>query len=277
MSLPNGGFESILVVGCETRSLLGNAWAVSRGQPSFLRRPESVIVDELESDKLDFPQLGDLREVNHRRVRVEAMSHGILGFIVAPYVFMTLDQAASQLRKGSDACSYILVRTAQGADPSDVAKAIRLRCPELDAHPTSTFSRICIDFWLRRTGLGISFGASTILGLFVGLVMVAQTLYASVLDRLSEFAAMKAIGAEDRHVYRLLLGQAVAMAVAGTLIGVLCSTCICLAFSTPRAPIVIPWWLTAGSCVLVTTICLIASLLPYLRIRKLDPVTVMLA
>ena len=46
-------------------------------------------------------------------------------------------------------------------------------------------------------------------------------------------------------------------------------------YSSPRAPIVIPWWLSLGSCVLVLVICLLASLVPYHRIRKVDPMIVL--
>jgi putative ABC transport system permease protein len=128
---------------------------------------------------------------------------------------------------------------------------------------------------MTRTGLGISFGAATLLGLLVGVVMVAQTLYAMVLDRLGEFGTLKAIGATEKQVYSLLLIQAVIMATAGSTAALVLVAGIQHFYSTPRAPIVIPWWLALGSCLLVLGICLMASLLPYLRIRKVDPAVVL--
>ena len=58
-------------------------------------------------------------------------------------------------------------------------------------------------------------------------------------------------------------------------LGLACVAGIQYAFSEPRAPIVVPWWLSLGSCVLVSVICLIAAVLPYLRIRKIDPMMVL--
>jgi len=130
---------------------------------------------------------------------------------------------------------------------------------------------------MTRTGLGISFGAATLLGLLVGLVIVAQTLYASALDRLIEFGALKAIGAEERQLYGILLAQATTIALAGAIAGLQCVILIERSFSTAHAPIIVPWWLSVGSCALVFAICLVASLLPYLRIRKVDPVMVLQA
>ena len=65
------------------------------------------------------------------------------------------------------------------------------------------------------------------------------------------------------------------MALVGSLVGLLLVAGVQHFCSTPRAPIVIPWWLSLGSCLLVLVICLISSWLPYLRIRKVDPLMVL--
>jgi hypothetical protein len=46
-------------------------------------------------------------------------------------------------------------------------------------------------------------------------------------------------------------------------------------FSSPRAPITIPWFVSLGSCLVVTAVCLASSLLPYFRIRSIDPAMVL--
>ena len=87
---------------------------------------------------------------------------------------------------------------------------------------------------MTRTGLGISFGAATLLGLFVGLIMVAQTLYALVLDRLAEFGTLKAIGASERQIFSVLLVQAISLALIGLLIGLALTWLIQASFHTPK-------------------------------------------
>jgi putative ABC transport system permease protein len=195
--------------------------------------------------------------------------------LVTPYVFTTHDRAASYLRKDPTVSSYFLVQLEPGANVHDVCRAIQNRVPELDAYPREEYSRISVHFWMTRTGLGISFGAATLLGLLVGMVMVAQTLYAIVLDRLGEFGMLKAIGATERQVYSLLFIQAMVMAHVGSLIGLGLVWAVQHAFSSPMAPIAIPWWLSMGSCLLVLGICLVSSFLPYLRIRRVDPILVL--
>jgi len=275
MTLPSGGFEQVLVVGVDRASLLGNAWNLVKGRPEAILQPHGVILDECELAKLEYPKVGEIRELGGRRCRIVAMTHGILGFLVTPYVFTTYERAAEYTKKPPDMCSYFLVKLEPCADAEQVCAAIRRRAPELDAFPKNTYSWISVNYWMTRTGLGISFGAATLLGLLVGMIIVAQTLYAMVLDRLEEFGTLKAIGATERQVCSILLVQALVMAVVGSLIGLVVVAAIQHFCSTPWALIVIPWWLSLSSSVLVLLICLIASLLPYLRIRKVDPMMVL--
>jgi len=275
MTLPSGGFENVAVIGVDRSSLLGNAWNLTKGSPSSILQNDGIIVDECEGEKLEYLEMGELREIGNRRARVVGMSHGIMGFLVTPYIFTTYERAALYLRKSPSLCSYFLVQLQPGADAERVCAAIRQRVPELDAYPRDQYSWISVSFWMTRTGLGISFGAATLLGLLVGMVMVAETLYAMVLDRLGEFGTLKAIGATETQVYSILLVQALIMATVGSIIGLMTVAGIQHFFSTPRAPIMVPWWLSLSSCVLVLVICLIAALLPYLRIRKLDPMMVL--
>ena len=274
-TLPSGGFELVVVVGSDRESLLGNAWNVVRGRPGAILKPHGVIIDEYDCEKLEYPEMGEIREVGGRRARVVGFSRGIKSFLVTPYVFTTYERAAAYLRKDPGVCSYYLVQLEPGASADEVCASIRQRVPELEAFPRHVYSSISANYWLTRSGLGISFGAATLIGLFVGLVIVAQTLYALVLDRLTEFGALKAMGATEHQIYRILFLQATVMAVVGALIGLALVALIQHFYSTPVALISVPWWLSLGSCALVLVICLIASLLPYLRIRKIDPVMVM--
>jgi putative ABC transport system permease protein len=275
MTLPSGGFESVVVVGLERGSQLGTPWNLNDGDLDLLLLSDAVLYDECEAEKLEFPCLGDVRELGGRRARLVGTTRGIVGFLVAPYIFTSYDRACAFLNKDPDACSYYLVRIDPGVNAEEVCDRIRRRVPDLDAFPTGVYSRISLAFWTTRTGLGISFGAATALGLLVGVLMVAQTLYALVLDRLGEFGTLKAIGATERQVYSILLAQASFMAVAGAVIGLGIVLVVQRVFSTPRAPMAIPWWLSLGSCALVLAICVLSAGLPYRRIRKLDPMMVL--
>jgi putative ABC transport system permease protein len=275
MTLPDGGFEALVVVGAERGNALGSAWSMREGSTGELARQDGVIVDAHDAEKLAHPRVGDVREINGHRVRIVGLSEGILGFLVAPYAFTTIDRAAHCLGKPSDVCSYALIQVAPGADVAAVAAEIRRRLPHADVYAQADYSALSIDFWMRRTGLGISFGAATLLGLCVGLVMVAQTLYALVLDRLHEFGTLKALGAYESEIYQFLCWQVFVLTALGSVLGLALTAAIQWAFYDPKAPIDVPWWLAAGSCAAVAAICFLASLAPYFRLRSIDPVIVL--
>jgi putative ABC transport system permease protein len=132
-----------------------------------------------------------------------------------------------------------------------------------------------MQFWLTRTGIGISFGLAAFLGLLVGLAVVAQTLYGSVTKRIREFGTLKAMGATDGSVGRFLLAQALAVAAVGSVLGLASSVLVAGLLSSPRAPVELTVWLAAASVLLIVLVCLTASWLPYWRMRRIDPASVL--
>jgi putative ABC transport system permease protein len=276
-TMPDGRFENVVVVGSEPGSLMGNAWVMDDGDPRSVRRPDGVLVDVCDLDRLGNPHIGDIREINGQRARIVGMTRGIVGFTTNPYVFTTLDRARHRYASGvpEDGCSYFLVKAKPGVDPRALCQRIRQRVPELDAYDRRTYSWMCMEFWLTRTGIGISFGLAAVLGLLVGLAVVAQTLYASVNERIKEFGTLKAMGADHSCIARFLLAQAMATATLGSVLGLTCAFVIAGAMSTPRAPVLLTYPVAAGSVALVVLVCLVAAWLPYWRIRRIDPASVL--
>ena len=275
MSLPDGNFEGVMIVGVSEGTELGRAYEVVEGHPDALSYADGVIVDQCDDAKLIDPAIGETREVGGQRVRVTGKCWGILGFLVTPYVFTTYDRAVELFGGDPSLASYFLVRVEPGVDREQVCAEIRRRLGDVSAVTSDEYAAISAEYWMTRTGIGLSFGAATFLGLLVGLVMVGQTLYAMVLDRISEFATLKAIGATEREIVMLLTAQSTLVAVVGIAIGILFTIVLQSLISTPRATVNIPLPLYIGSAALVFVICLAASALPYLRVRRVDPHSVL--
>jgi putative ABC transport system permease protein len=275
MQLSNGFFEGVLVVGCDESSMLGGPWRFSRGSLDTLRQPEAISIDRLDEARLLHPQIGEVLEINGHRARIAAKTDGIVGFITTPYVFTTLNRARDYTSIPDGSCSYFLVKVRKGWPVEKVVRQIQARLPQADVYAARDFSDRTRWYWIVRTGLGMSFGSSTLLGLTVGLVMVAQSLYAFVLDHLESYAALKAIGGTDRQISWILATQGLVIAILGCLIGHATSLLFVAAVSSPQLYIAITPTLQILSTVLAVSICLVSSLLPLGRIRRVDPVTVL--
>lgn len=274
-TLRDSGYEDVWIIGADPESLLGAPQEYASGAPDELLRPDAVSIDELDAGKLGNPALGDVIEVNGRRARVVATTRGALGFMTTPYLYCTLDTSRRLTGMPASQCSYFLVRAAPGADLEQLRTVLAEQAPELDVMTAGEFGRQSQDYFLRRTGIGISFGASTLLGLLVGLLIVGQSLHALALNHLTEYATLKAIGAEDRQIGAVVVVQALAVAAAGSVLGVAIILLAQHTLSTPIAPVLIPTTLLVTGVVVVFGICLIASVLPVLRICRVDPAVVL--
>jgi putative ABC transport system permease protein len=275
--MPDGQFENVLVVGCPRNSLMGNAWEMAEGDAHSITEPDAILVDVNDAEKLGHCRVGDYREIAGHRAKVVGLTKGIVGFTTNPYVFTTIERARSKysVEVPPKQCSYFLVKAAPGTDIRALSARIRKEVPELDVYDRETYSVMCMEFWLTRTGIGISFGLAAVLGLLVGLAVVAQTLYASVTERIKEFGTLKAMGADDRCIARFLLSQALGTALLGGTLGVAVSYILAAVMSTARSQAILSWEVSVGSVGLVALICLAAAWLPYMRIRKIDPASVL--
>ncbi len=275
MKLKDGSFEGVLVVGYDPASSLGGPWNIVEGSLDELREADAISVDRQDLERLKYPMVGDVLEINGTRARVAAMTDGIVGFITTPYVFTTIARARNYASIPDGMCSYYLVTVKPGYDVEAVTAEIRSRLAHADVYTAKDFSRETKMHWIVRTGLGMSFGSSTLLGLFVGLVMVAQSLYAFVLDHVEQYAALKAIGATDRQIASVLVVQSMCIAVVGCIIGHLLSWALREWGSTPKLAITVTPLLLVLATVLSISICLISALLPLGRLRRVDPAIVL--
>jgi putative ABC transport system permease protein len=278
-TLADGRFEKVVVVGSAPATLMGNAWIMADGDARAIRDPDGVLPDIYDAERLGNCRVGDVFEVNNRRAKVVGMTRGITSFTSQPYIFTTLERARKAYGSTNgvppDECSYFLVKGQPGVAIPELCARIRARVPQLDVHDRQAYSIICMEFWLTRTGIGISFGLAAFLGLLVGLAVVAQTLYASVTERVKEFGTLKAMGADDSCISRFVLVQALGNAFFGSLLGLCAALVTSQTMSTPRAPIVLTWWISATSVLLITVVCVIAAYIPYWRIRRIDPACVL--
>jgi putative ABC transport system permease protein len=276
-SIPNGDYESVWIVGAEPNSTLARPWNLTRGTLRDLDRPDAISMEELEFWKFGNPTLGDVIEISGRRARIVATTRGIQSFTSFPYLFTNLDAARAYGRIRDGFCTYLLVRAREGNDLGVLAEQIRSLIPHADVFTTEQFSRKSRLHWLARTGIGVSFAGATILGSFVGLLMVSQSLYALTLDHVSDYATLKAIGADERHIFGIVVSQSLSVWLVGSLIGLAATLAMRAAIETPMAQIDLPSWLLASSIAMDCVICVAAAVLPFARLLRVDPVTVLQA
>ncbi len=271
---PEGGNETILVVGFDPNSGLAGPWNLVEGDAADLRLPDAVVVDDINRAKLGVARIGDQVEINQHRARVVGFTHGIRSFTTSPYVFATYRNAINYgyLRDGQ--ANYVIAKLAPGADPETVQQAIRRRMPDVEVMTGDAFARLTERYWMFTTGAGTGILIAAALGLVVGMVIVAQVLYATTVDHMTEFGTLRAMGAPQGFILRIILWQATISAVLGHAIGILIAMAIAHGSRYGTALILVPPGLAVGLFGVTFLMCASASLVSIRKALTIDPAMV---
>src|SRR4030095_12934524 len=143
-----------------------------------------------------------------------------------------------------------------------------------EARPTHEWSRTQRTYWMFGTGAGITVLIAAGLGMLVGIVVVAQTIYAATVDHLKEYGTLKAIGAANGYIYRVITQQAMASAVVGYGVGIAIAIAVSQASQLGTTAILLPWPLLVALGLATAAMCLIASIVSINKATKIDPAMV---
>lgn len=272
--LPNGAFESCQVAGFDLDSGLGGPWNVVEGSVEDLRGEDTVFVDRLYRKKLGVEKIGDTLELNGKRVRVVGFTHGIRSFTTAPYVFTSFKNAQTYMRLRESETIFILLKLKAGADLSATRSAVAKAVPNIEVFTRQEMLDRTRNYWVFGTGAGTTTLMGAILGLLVGIVVVAQTIYSATIDHLREFGTLKAMGATNGQIYRVIILQAVLAAVMGYALGI--SIALAVVNSTADSDLLIklPPGIAAGVFGVTLLMCISASLLSIRKATTIDPAMV---
>jgi putative ABC transport system permease protein len=115
-----------------------------------------------------------------------------------------------------------------------------------------------------------------VIGFVVGLAVVALTVYIATLARRREYGVLKALGARNRVLYRVVLAQAGLSVALGFVIGLAFTGLV--GFLVARTDLNLELAITAASLVKVglfaAVIAGLAAILPIRQVAGLDPAIV---
>lgn len=271
---PDGGQEGILLIGVDLAGSMGGPWNLVQGDRAALAEPDAVIVDELYLGKLGITGVGDVVEIGGRRARVVGLTRGIRTFTTSPPVFASFKRALDYARLPEDRTLYILVETDDGVAAATVADRLRARLTDVEVAPADAWRTAQEGYWMFGTGAGITVLIAAALGLLVGVVVVAQTIYAATVDHIREYGTLKAMGATNAYLYRVILQQAALSAVVGYGIGIGIALAAASASLQGTTAIVLEAPLAAGLFLLTLAMCLGASVVSINKVTRLDPAMV---
>lgn len=283
--LAGGTFQTCNVIGLDDASLAGGPAEMIEGELADLRRADGVIVDEngARGKLASRPEgsgepavplaVGDTLELNDHRAVVVGICRVSRTFQSQPVVYTTWSRAMQFAPRERKLLSFVVARAAAGTAPAEVAARIT-QATELKALTRDEFKELTVRYFLKYTGIPINFGVAVALGFIVGLAIAGQTFFNFTLDNLRHFGTLKAMGAGNGLLLRMILLQAFVVGAIGYGIGVGLATLVGFLARNSELAFRMPWQLLLVSAGAITFICLVSAVLAIRKVMKLEPAIV---
>jgi putative ABC transport system permease protein len=271
---PGGGSSRVVIVGTDAEDGALEPWSLAAGSWQDIKAPDGISVDDTYFRELGITGLNDTAQIASGRVKVKALTHRIRSFTQSPYIFTTLSRARNLLGVDSDRATFYLVQLAPGASAEAVRRELEQRVDGAEVLTKAEFRDRSLRQWLFRTGAGLALIGGALLGIMVGTVIVAQTLYSSTKDHLNEFATLRALGSSSGYIYRVILAQAGISAVIGYVLGISISLGILYLSRNTPLPLVMTPGLAGSLFGLTLFMSAVSAISAIIKVTKIDPAMV---
>ena len=294
--LENGNFKMIQLIGIDANTLAGAPAKMLEGDLMKLRLPHSVIIDDLGVNRLarkrgDKVKVGDVFELNDQEARVVGIADAATSFTGGPYVWTTYERALQYVPAQRKMLQAVICAPRAGVSldqaVADIHRQTGLKAfvnreasfgefwEQRTDSKTDNFNISTVWWYVKNTGIPISFGTTVIIGLLVGMAVSCQTFYSFVLENMRHLGALKAMGASNGTLCLMLITQAFTVGIIGYGIGLFFTSGFAMAaLKNEQPPFYMPEFVPFAVLGVILSICTLAALLGIWRVSKLEPAMV---
>lgn len=281
----------IRIIGFNPQDTLFRPRTLLEGTLNDIQQPYKILVDQSDLKLLDVTAVGDRAKIGSYEGEIAGITSGTRSIVDSPYIFTALPNAAAYLNSpiatpdetppdpptltDQNRITFILIKAEPAEKLQDLKDRLDKALPGTKAFTQAELRALTQTYWQQSTGVGYILGLGAAVGIVVGTVVVGQILYSSVTDHIKEFGTMKAMGSSDWFIYRVILEQALWMAVLGYLPGM--GLCLGLGAWTIKAQaiqILISPATAAGVFVVTVAMCSGAAIFAIQKVTRLDPALV---
>jgi putative ABC transport system permease protein len=217
--------------------------------------------------------VGDVLEINDKRAVVVGISETKLSFQRVPLLYTTYSRAMSYSPGERLKLSYILAGLQEGYTADMVKENITTKT-ELKALTKKDFQDLSVQYVMQNTGIPINFGTSVLLGFFVGAAIAGQMFFSFTHDNIKQFGALKAMGASNWRLVKMIMMQGLFVGITGWGLGVGLAALFGHLTKGGVLAFMMIWEILALSATGVMIIIIIAALISIRKVIKLEPAIV---
>ena len=219
----NGTSGAITLIGVNSSHLPAvlDKGKITKGTTSDLLLDGAVSGEYFEKKNLGGNiDLGTDFEINGKRAFFALQTKDFRGF-GSSFCVTTIERARFYSNQSVNNINAVLVNLEPGQNIDDVVDDINTNIYGVRAWPSKKLALSSVMKILMSSGIALSTGTLIIFALVAGFFIIGLTMYSSALDRLKDYGTLKAIGAGNKYISRLILTQALLFSIVGFLIGLL--------------------------------------------------------
>jgi putative ABC transport system permease protein len=270
----NGRSSGITLIGAQAPDFIGGPWNLYTARKEDMFPEGAVLTEYFDSKVLGDLKQGDYFEINGKKVYSAGLTRGVRGFGAASYSFTTIERARAITGFSPDQASLFLVQWKKDASEEAVIRAINGQIANVRAWDGRVLAASTLNDVLRTNGIAASVGSLIGFAILSGFIIIGLTLYSSAIDRIKDYGTLKAIGATNSYITRLILFQAFVLALLGYAIGYLMVEGFRQGIAKSGTLFHFPAWVPASIFALTLVISLGGCLFAIRRIVSLEPAQV---
>jgi len=215
----DGTTAAMTLVGSMAPKFVGGPWKLDDTKKEAMLPDGAIITETFDAKLFGDLKLGEYFELNGRKVFNAGKTKGVRAFGGAPFAFTTIERARAIGNYPETKASLFLVEWDQNSDPQSLIATINATITNVRAWNAEEFASVTVKTVLGSSGIAISVGSLILFAIISGFVIIGLTLYSAAIDRLRDYGTLKAIGASNGYIARLILMQATILAVIGFVLG----------------------------------------------------------
>lgn len=219
-SFSNGKTAPVTLIGSEAPGFVAGPLKekIIKGSHEDLIEDFAISADFFDATTLaNSTDIGTELEINGKRALVKVQTKDARGF-GGSFFYTTLSKARFYGNFPDDRVSAVAVKVKEGYSPEKVRDEINRILPVVKAWKTEDLKSSTIRFIVISSNIGSSIGSLVIFAIISGFFIIGLTLYSSAVDRIRDYGTLKAIGATNGYITRLIIVQSLIFATSGFLL-----------------------------------------------------------
>lgn len=256
------------LIGFDPDGTIGGPVNVIKG--SAKAQPDEVLLDEVIAEKHNF-EIGDNVKLIGKDFRLVGITSGTYS-LASTITFFNREALSGFVPPGMT--SYFLVKPESDVTPAALVSKIENEIDDVTVMTKAEFSR-------QDRKIASSMGAEiievmTLIGFMSAILVVALSIYTSIIEKIRDFGVLKAIGASNGKLYRIVFTQTTISAFLGLVLGIGMTYMIAALITrfVPEISMVIEQASLVKSTSATFVISFVAAYIPVRSIAKVDPLLV---